>query len=490
MLASRLHRITPIARPVAALLFCTFLLCGMVPHSAAQSGPASAAGITGWDRTPAIPIASYRHTATMLPDGSVLVVGGRDGSRIMSSCVRFIPATSANSCTWAYWPSLSEQRERHTTTFLPNGLIVTAGGINSIPTTSCEIFDPATGMWLSGPSMHGARYEHTATRLPGNRVLVVGSKNYDKGITGCEILEPLDVVTAPPLFRWRRTDSLGVPRGNHTATLLPDGRVLVTGGVSWYSRIASCEIFNPLIERWSPAPDLHTRRDAHTATLLPDGRVLVVGGDAGDYPLETCEIFDPAAQGGRGEWTGAPPLNQPHMYHTTSLVGDRFVVVVGTWDVGHGSRSVEVLDLQDLWAGWRWAVPTWADHTNFTATTLQDNRLLLIGGEIEGSQRATDVCEITMQPITSIGSAPSPSLPTFHPDPCLGMAQVDLDLGHPATLRMAIVNTLGATVYERSVAYDSGHISHHLDLGALSPGLYLFRIEGLEKPFTLKFMRR
>jgi hypothetical protein len=127
---------------------------------------------------------------------------------------------------------------------------------------------------------------HTATLLPDGRVLVLGGQTHpDHWVTAAESTE-----LWAPTGGDRSTFVRGTPpleaRSQHTATLLPDGRVLVVGG-SWWDGVAfvtraTAELWDPATGRFSPAGTLSQGRYDHTATLLPDGRVLVVGGSVGD----------------------------------------------------------------------------------------------------------------------------------------------------------------------------------------------------------------
>ncbi len=92
------------------------------------------------------------------------------------------------------------------------------------------------------------------------------------------------------------TGSMALPRGDHTATLLPDGRVLAAAGY-WSSNgtTNAAETYDPATGVWTATGHLNKVRDMHTATLLPDGKVLVAGGEIYDAnPLSTAEIYDPA----------------------------------------------------------------------------------------------------------------------------------------------------------------------------------------------------
>jgi len=150
----------------------------------------------------------------------------------------------------------------------------------------------AAGTWSLTGSMSTVRFQgHTATLLPDNRVLVSGGAN---GIT----VEASAEIYDPALGTWSLTGSMSVDRYVHTATLLPDGRVLVSGGAtnSGLDVLASAEIYDPALGTWSPTGSMSTPRYGHTATLLPDGRVLVSGGYDGSSGLASAEIFSEQPQ--------------------------------------------------------------------------------------------------------------------------------------------------------------------------------------------------
>lgn len=135
------------------------------------------------------------------------------------------------------------------------------------------------------PKMSITRSGHTATLLPDGRVLVAGG-NFSS--TASEIYDPA-------LNQWTAAGNLSTLRSGHTATLLPNGQVIMIGGSSWYGQVqSSVEIFDPTSNRWYPARPLSSPRANHTATLLADGTILVVGGDGKAGATDTAERYDPS----------------------------------------------------------------------------------------------------------------------------------------------------------------------------------------------------
>jgi hypothetical protein len=200
---------------------------------------------------------------------------------------------------------MSLARAAHTATSLPDGRVLIAGGCT---TAGCggtpeggrtEIFDPATARFGPGPRMVHARVGHTATKLPDGRVVFIGG-HPDEGRAPLAEAEIFDPATAT----FVRTGSMRVGRGAHTATLLHDGRILVVGGLSERAELSTVEIFDPTTGLFSKAADLPTARVGHAAATLASGKVLVVGGGNDDTLLSTTLLYDPAGD----RWQPAGPL--------------------------------------------------------------------------------------------------------------------------------------------------------------------------------------
>ena len=286
---------------------------------------------------------SYRvgHTATLLPNGKVLVAGSGDGVHSDRSAELYDPASE----TWTATGNLTSMRGRgdHTATLLPNGKVLVAGGFyivitingESFSLDTAELYDPVSGTWTATGSLATARQEHTATLLPDGRVLVVGGRDYDS-TSYDEYLASAELYD-PGTGTWATTGSLGTARAGHTATLLPNGKVLVAGGVSNYQIgiTSSAELYDPATETWTSTGSLATERTGHTATWLASNKVLVVGGlHRGGY-LSSAELYDVAT----GSWTLTGSLATERAVHTATWLPNNKVLVAGGYNLGPGALA-------------------------------------------------------------------------------------------------------------------------------------------------------
>jgi hypothetical protein len=274
------------------------------------------AGQSGtWVATGSLATGRSDHTATLLPDGKVLVAAGYDNGALASAEL-YDSATG----TWTATGSLATARWDHTSTLLPDGQVLVAGGlINGFldGTATAELYDPDSGTWTAIGSLATARWDHTATLLPNGKVLVAGG--YNGGyLASAELYDPATGT-------WTATGSLIYGRDRHTATLLPNGNVLVAGG-SIFDGLGTAELYDPASGTWAATGFLNHDRDSHTATLLPTGKVIVAGGyGSGGDATASAELYDPAS----GTWTTTGSLGNARFDHTDTLLADGKVLVAG-----------------------------------------------------------------------------------------------------------------------------------------------------------------
>jgi N-acetylneuraminic acid mutarotase len=218
-------------------------------------------------------------------------------------------------------------------------MVLVAGGLGiGIFVATAELYDSASGTWTETGNLNHARISHTATLLPNGMVLVAAGEGVSGGaIKGAELYDPASGT-------WTDTGSLRRNRVAHTATLLQNGRVLVAGGISSSGSInASAELYDSASGTWTATGSLVTAREAHTATLLSNGKVLVAGGAGnGDFRgvLASAELYDLAT----GAWVAAGShLINARLYHTATLLPDGNVLFAAGGDAStQPFRSAEL----------------------------------------------------------------------------------------------------------------------------------------------------
>jgi N-acetylneuraminic acid mutarotase len=331
--------------------------------------------VTTMTNPPTGPLETARgeHTATLLPNGKVLIAGGMNAVGFLSSAELYDPATG----TWTNTGSLNTARGEHTATLLPNGKVLITGGINKTSGTflslsSSELYDPATGTWTATTgSLTTGRYNHTATLLPNGKVLVTGGFNFASLITlsSSELYDPATGT-------WTPTGSMNTARKTHTATLLPNGKVLVAGGGS-----SSAELYDPNSGggTWTLTGSMtDARSDGFTATLLPNGKVLVVGGAGTNGYLSSAELYDPAA----GMWTNTGSMTIGRYAINATLLPNGKVLVAGGYGTGGIYLSSSELYDPNIGGGtWTVTALTLSIGRQYpTATLLPNGQVLLAGG--------------------------------------------------------------------------------------------------------------
>jgi hypothetical protein len=291
--SSGLNRFAPLALAATAIAVALLIGIGLFVRLT-NVGPSPVPGPTHnssarWTGTGSMVVARSGHTATLLPDGKVLVAGGFD--------------------------------------------VTKAPGVGGSPqiVATAELYDPSTGTWSATGSMIETRQGHTATRLTNGTVLVVGG--YRNAIPGRDERGPEPLNTAelfdPGTGTWSATGSMSSPFANHGAALLPTGKVLVEYGDFF---IFSAELYDPSAEKWTAiwSPDIG---GFVAATLLADGTVLTT------FELRDTALFDPATE----SWTYMSGSGIFGAGGTATLLDDGTVLVAGgsTVSAAGGTATVE-----------------------------------------------------------------------------------------------------------------------------------------------------
>ena len=351
--------------------------CGLLLSLVVAVSPCAAQRAGTFARTGDMVGSRTQHTATLLQNGKVLITGGATyvagnySSGELATAELYDPATGTFSATG----SMSTARRMHTATLLPDGRVLIVGGFVG----SAEIYDPATGLFAQVGSTRWARVGHEAHLLRNGRVLVIGgfAGSYPL-IAGAEVYDPatgsfsalgppnpgnaicdfcppsVQLANGQVLLNLQRPaqlfdpttgsyQSTGVATGlESAATLLLNGRVLFTGGGDW-GRSKDAEIYDPFSGSFAATGSMTERRVWHTLTLLPDGNVLSTGGETDTCEATSCyfsgtvasaELYDPA----NGQFAATGTMTVSRGGHTATLLNDGRVLMTG--GVAYGGIGV------------------------------------------------------------------------------------------------------------------------------------------------------
>jgi hypothetical protein len=230
---------------------------------------------------------------TLLPNGKVLIAGGADTNTTWTNSTDlYDPAGN----TIAPGPAMNTAREGATSTLLPDGKVFIAGGRNANFLNSTELYDPVSNTFLSPDpaTLTVAREDAAAVLLPNGKVLIAGGLGAGATVLGStELYDP-----ASNTFLIPDSAAMNVPRYFETATLLPDGKVLLAGGygTDGADPLASTELYDPASNSFASATaTMNAARALASAGLLPNGKVIIAGGVSGTGAtvVNTTDLYSP-----------------------------------------------------------------------------------------------------------------------------------------------------------------------------------------------------
>lgn len=234
----------------------------------------------------------------LLDDGRVYLTAGTQGYFGSETPEIYTPSSG----TWQTAPVVTIGVSTYAAAKLTNGAVLMTGGYDGYNTNAyntVRLFDPGSNSVVSLTGMFVPRLAHTTTILADGRALIVGGSDASRTVATTEILD----VTAGPSGVVTIGASLNEQRRAHTASLLNDGGVLVTGGYRarhggpLEAILTSAELRNPTTGVWTIAGQMSVSRNAHTATVLGNGSVLITGGytgSSGQQVLQSAEIYTPS----------------------------------------------------------------------------------------------------------------------------------------------------------------------------------------------------
>ncbi|MCM2303486.1 MAG: fibronectin type III domain-containing protein [Elusimicrobia bacterium] len=325
------------------------------------------------------------HTSTLLPSGDILVAGGTNGPSILSHAELFTPGSELFTPVNG---SMNYVRDLHTATLLPNGRVLVAGGFTTNAastgsTNTAEIYYPDTKLFLETSPMISSRSNHSAIMLPDGRVFVAGGFGTGDVITGTSEI----FISTSNTWMAAATMPAGCQRAIHATVQLKSGHIMLIGGVNADGVLNTSAVYDPAANSWgancTTVAPMPTPLRSHTATLLFDGRVLVAGGNDGLGEANRSYIYDPVAL----TWTAthALPLLEPRFNHTANLLPNGNVMISGgSQRFGNVPRSIETYHINaSSWvtgggvAGVKFLGGPRAFHT---MTLALNNKLYGIGG--------------------------------------------------------------------------------------------------------------
>ncbi|MCZ6690259.1 MAG: hypothetical protein O7H41_11690 [Planctomycetota bacterium] len=378
------------------------VIAGSGVFDPAPSTGAATVDISGGFRsTTLLPELRMEHSAIRLRDGTVLITGGRRGPMDIGGMDAVIYDPVAE--TFLVPGPVVDSFHARTSTLLPGGDVLITGGYDSLqaPQSAAEIYSVSSGTFSATMlPMTTPRGGHTATLLPDGLVLLAGG--------GTDSVEVYDwVLDQFTLLAARMTDS----RTGHTATVMADGGVLLAGGEDGSGPLLSTDIFDFFLQSFSIGPNLSIARAYHTASLVPNGDILLAGGEGAGGQLRSAEFYDPASG------TIIPLFDM--LAEPRTRVGDAVRLPDGRVLIpGGGWRTA---DIYDPWTRMFDLVEPFlkAPRTEHTVTHLPDGSVLIAGGFNPVSRSALDQVEIfRLEPPLNwmtINPAGDPGLPRGAP---------------------------------------------------------------------------
>ena len=386
-----LRRYRPKAGVMVTIIALTLLAAG-----------AWAAPQATWSSTGSMAVGRFIFTATLLPNGKVLVAGGDTPGEIITNTAELYDPTTG---TFTPTGSMHQARVGFSATLLQNGKVLVEGGASNTvgALNTAELYDPATGTWSMTGKMKEGRQQHSAVLLSDGRVLVSGG-NIDR--TPCTDV-CVNTITESELYdpstgQWKVVGEMTIARSFFTTDLLPTGKAIAVGGRVHtgpdyfdYHAIAWADLYDPATRKWSATGTMSISREDHSTSLLSNGQVLMMGGTTVDFngiTVASAELYDSTT----GAWTTTGSMLQGRERFTATLLQNGQVLVAGgDYYDGINGGFLSECELYDPGLGTWSATGSMATPRNGArAVLLPDGRVLIAGGETDFNYIPTASAEL------------------------------------------------------------------------------------------------
>jgi hypothetical protein len=354
---------------------------------------------------------SYLNTVANAGGGDVLLAGGGNGTLTAATGLASTEILDFRELSVHAGPPMASARALHLGIRLQDGRFLVSGGADAVGTvlSSCEVYDPATNTWSATGSMATPRVLHAGCRMADGRVMVAGGTNsFATPIAAITGTQNTAEIYNPATGTWSAAPNIGGNRLSPALSLLPNGRVMVSGGVqvtflfgipTAAGTTTAVQIYNPATNSWAAGAAMPTAKTGHhyNQVTLTNGRVLMTGGVSVTVnilaqtlttaPLNAAEYYDQPTN----TWTSVP-MPTARSLHSATLLNDGRVIVCGgaqgTLDTPIPIANVEIFDPStNLWTP---QTPLLAPRTGHQGMLLPDGLLVLLGGQ-DGSQTTTTI---------------------------------------------------------------------------------------------------
>lgn len=317
-------------------------------------------------RTLSMPFARAGHVSVELPDGRILVIGGsdEDANELPTTNYVFDPETE----TFAEFGALIDARIFHSAVVLDDAYVLVVGGDTRPDTPDAELIDGRTGIAVTTGAPVQSRYAATATLLNDGKVLVSAGLTAEGLTATAELYDPGTHEFSPTV------GTLNYARFGHSANLLPDGRVLIYGGSRDESPPLPPEIYDPQTQIFTTMelPET-TARSNHVALRLQDGTIGIFGGQDYFSVLVGANLrFDPTS----GAFEPIIALLHARTQAQAALLTDGRVLLAGGITLGVSNTEIIAPDAASSAEGPQMSV----DRLVHTVNRLRNGKVLIIGG--------------------------------------------------------------------------------------------------------------